>query len=76
MAETVKGGMYLSADGKTWHDASGKVIKTVASLTVKTEEHATPAPQVEDIAPPPMVSPLTGETATTKHRLSKSKKAK
>lgn len=27
MAETVEGGAYLSADGKTWHDANGNEIK-------------------------------------------------
>lgn len=26
MAKTIPGGAYLSADGKTWHDANGKTI--------------------------------------------------
>jgi hypothetical protein len=32
MATTIKGGAYLSADGKTFHDASGKKINPPAPI--------------------------------------------
>lgn len=36
MADTIPGGVYLSADGETWHDANGKVIDAPAVAAKKS----------------------------------------
>ncbi len=45
MSETIPGGAYLSTDGKTWHDADGKVLsktqvaEAAALLAEKAEQN-------------------------------------
>lgn len=41
MAETKRGGVYLSEDGLTWHDANGKVIGA-EPVVVGPDESVTP----------------------------------
>jgi hypothetical protein len=84
MAETTPGGRYISEDGKTIHDANGKVIKVIAKEIEPEPVKDAPAEyakelqslEVQETPPAPMVSPRTGETATTPHRLTKFKQSK
>ncbi len=41
MADTIPGGKYIGADGKTYHDANGKKIGDVENPVVKKQ---TPRP--------------------------------
>jgi hypothetical protein len=49
MSETIPGGAYLAADGKTWHDSDGKVLdkKQVAEAEALLADKAEQADAAE-----------------------------
>lgn len=60
----IPGGAYLSADGKTWHDAEGKTIPNPSPPSdVVTPVTPSPAPVVES---KPIAEPQATESEPTK----------
>lgn len=58
MAETIPGGAYLSADGKTWVNAAGKPIAAPKeSELYKARDEALPLAPDEFSAPPEQEEP-------------------
>lgn len=56
MSETIPGGRYLSADGKTWHDANGKPVPAPAGFQQVLPEapvEVQPEPEPTPEAPKP-----------------------
>lgn len=48
MDETVPGGLYLSSDGETYHDAHGNVLSAEEVAKRKNEVAKEPVKQVEE----------------------------
>lgn len=54
MAETVQGGVYLAADGKTYHDANGaevdaKTLRAFKTMTGQQQDEKQDDPTVEAV---------------------------
>ena len=56
MAETTAGGAYLSEDGKTYHDANGKEVKSEAVAEAKKLQAEQSKHNLETLTPIPSQS--------------------
>ncbi len=64
MAETkYPGGAYLSADGKTWHDANGKVIPAPAGSGAQADQAPVITQSVNEAETSETVTPTPAVTA-------------
>ncbi len=78
MAETIQGGAYLSADGKTWHDAEGQPlskeqVKEMEELVSKREAEVEEREAALQVAAPRAVYLASDAPAAAPKRATKGK---
>ena len=62
MATTIPGGKYLGEDGKTWHDANGKVITEPMRPALRADAPSTPTAPAIPSVPPADSKPIKGKS--------------